>query len=38
MLPEMDGFEIATEIRKRNQRNPNNFLSAKTMKMTELKV
>ena len=30
MLPDMDGFEIATEIRKRNQEIPIIFLSAKT--------
>ena len=37
MLPEMDGFEIATEIRKRNQEIPIIFLSAKTMKEDRIK-
>jgi len=37
MLPEMDGFEIATEIRKRNQAIPIIFLSAKTMKEDRIK-
>jgi DNA-binding response OmpR family regulator len=37
MLPEMDGFEIATEIRKRNQEVPIIFLSAKTMKEDRIK-
>ena len=32
MLPKMDGFEIATEIRKRNADVPIIFLSAKTLK------
>jgi len=32
MLPDMDGFEIATKIRQRNQEVPIIFLSAKTMK------
>ena len=37
MLPDMDGFEIATAIRKRNQEIPILFLSAKTMKEDVLK-
>ena len=37
MLPDMDGFEIATEIRKRNQEIPILFLSAKTMKEDRIK-
>lgn len=37
MLPEMDGFEIATAIRKRNQEIPILFLSAKTMKEDRIK-
>lgn len=37
MLPEMDGFEIATEIRKRNAEIPIIFLSAKTMKEDRIK-
>lgn len=37
MLPEMDGFEIASEIRKRNQEIPIIFLSAKTMKEDRIK-
>ena len=37
MLPDMDGFEIATEIRKRNQEIPIIFLSAKTMKDDRIK-
>jgi CRP-like cAMP-binding protein len=37
MLPDMDGFEIATEIRKRNQEIPIIFLSAKTMKEDRIK-
>ena len=37
MLPYMDGFEIATEIRKRNQEIPIIFLSAKTMKEDRIK-
>lgn len=37
MLPDMDGFEIATEIRKRNQEVPIIFLSAKTMKEDRIK-
>ncbi|NJM78787.1 MAG: response regulator transcription factor [Flavobacterium sp.] len=37
MLPDMDGFEIATEIRKRNQEVPIIFLSAKTMKDDRVK-
>lgn len=37
MLPDMDGFEIATEIRKRNTEIPIIFLSAKTLKEDKLK-
>ena len=37
MLPDMDGFQIATEIRKRNQEIPIIFLSAKTMKEDRIK-
>lgn len=37
MLPDMDGFEIATEIRKRNTEVPIIFLSAKTLKEDRLK-
>ena len=37
MLPDMDGFEIATEIKKRNQEVPIIFLSAKTMKEDRIK-
>ncbi len=37
MLPDMDGFEMATEIRKRNQEIPILFLSAKTMKEDRIK-
>ena len=37
MLPDMDGFEIATEIRKRNQEVPIIFLSAKTLKEDRIK-
>jgi len=37
MLPDMDGFEIAKEIRKRNQEIPILFLSAKTMKEDRIK-
>jgi DNA-binding response OmpR family regulator len=37
MLPDMDGFEIATEIRKRNQEVPIIFLSAKTLKEDRMK-
>jgi len=37
MLPDIDGFEIATEIRKRNQEIPIIFLSAKTMKEDRIK-
>lgn len=37
MLPDMDGFEIATEIRKRNEAIPIIFLSAKTMKDDRIK-
>ena len=37
MLPDMDGFEIAAAIRKRNQEIPIIFLSAKTMKEDRIK-
>jgi DNA-binding response OmpR family regulator len=37
MLPDMDGFEMATEIRKRNQEIPIIFLSAKTLKEDRIK-
>ena len=37
MLPDMDGFEIAAVIRKRNQEIPIIFLSAKTMKEDRIK-
>ena len=37
MLPDMDGFEIATEIRKRDSDIPIIFLSAKTMKEDRIK-
>jgi DNA-binding response OmpR family regulator len=37
MMPEMDGFELAKEIRKRNQEIPIIFLSAKTMKEDRIK-
>lgn len=37
MLPDMDGFEIATAIRKRNLEIPIIFLSAKTMKEDRIK-
>uniref|UniRef100_UPI004049E8F8 response regulator transcription factor n=1 Tax=Flavobacterium sp. TaxID=239 RepID=UPI004049E8F8 len=37
MLPDMDGFEIATAIRKRNMEVPILFLSAKTMKEDRIK-
>jgi DNA-binding response OmpR family regulator len=37
MLPDMDGFEIATEIRKRNEEIPIIFLSAKTLKDDRIK-
>jgi DNA-binding response OmpR family regulator len=37
MLPEMDGFELATAIRKRNMEVPILFLSAKTMKEDRIK-
>ncbi len=37
MLPDMDGFEIATQIRKRNTEIPILFLSAKTMKEDRIK-
>ena len=37
MMPEMDGFELTAEIRKRNQEIPIIFLSAKTMKEDRIK-
>ncbi len=37
MMPEMDGFELATEIRKRNTEIPIIFLSAKTLKEDRIK-
>ncbi len=37
MLPGMDGFELATEIRKLNQNIPIIFLSAKTLKEDRIK-
>jgi DNA-binding response OmpR family regulator len=37
MLPKMDGFELATEIRKRNTEVPLIFLSAKTLKEDRIK-
>ncbi len=37
MLPKMDGFELATEIRKRNVEIPLIFLSAKTLKEDRIK-
>lgn len=37
MLPDMDGFEIAQEIRNRNEEIPIIFLSAKTMKEDRIK-
>ena len=37
MLPDMDGFEIAENIRKKNQEIPIIFLSAKTMKEDRIK-
>ncbi len=37
MMPEMDGFEVATEIRKKNQEIPIIFLSAKTLKEDRIK-
>ena len=37
MLPDMDGFEIAEHIRKKNQEIPIIFLSAKTMKEDRIK-
>jgi len=37
MLPKMDGFELATEIRKRDQHIPILFLSAKTLKEDRIK-
>lgn len=37
MLPKMDGFELATEIRKRNADIPIIFLSAKTLKEDRIK-
>ncbi|SHI89281.1 response regulator transcription factor [Flavobacterium haoranii] len=37
MLPDMDGFEIAQEIRNRNEEIPIIFISAKTMKEDRIK-
>ena len=37
MLPDMDGFEIVEEIRKRNEEIPIIFLSAKTLKEDRIK-
>lgn len=37
MMPEMDGFELATEVRKRNTEIPIIFLSAKTLKEDRIK-
>src|SRR4030095_4303038 len=37
MMPEMDGFTLATEIKKRNAQLPFIFLTAKTMKADVLK-
>ena len=37
MLPKMDGFELATEIRKLNEEVPILFLSAKTLKEDKIK-
>ncbi len=37
MLPKMDGFELATEVRKRNADIPIIFLSAKTLKEDRIK-
>ena len=37
MLPEMDGFELATEIRKKNQEIPIIFLTAKSLKEDRIK-
>lgn len=37
MMPEMDGFELAAEIRKRNTEIPIIFLSAKTLKEDRIK-
>lgn len=37
MLPQMDGFEITSEIRKRNSEIPIIFLSAKTLKEDRIK-
>lgn len=37
MLPKMDGFELATEIRKLNEEIPILFLSAKTLKEDKIK-
>lgn len=37
MMPNIDGFELATEIRKRNTEIPIIFLSAKTMKEDRIK-
>ena len=38
MLPKLDGFELAKEIRKRDQQIPILFLSAKTLKEDRLKA
>lgn len=37
MMPKMNGFDLATEIRKRNQEIPILFLSAKTLKEDRIK-
>ena len=37
MMPKMDGFELATEIRKKNTDIPIIFLSAKTLKEDRIK-
>jgi len=37
MLPEMDGFELASEIRKKNQEIPILFLTAKSLKEDRIK-
>ena len=37
MLPKLDGFELAKEIRKRDQQIPILFLSAKTLKEDRIK-
>ena len=37
MLPEMDGFELASEIRKKNQEIPIIFLTAKSLKEDRIK-